>query len=137
MLVVGVRVHRGHEALLKAEGVIQNFGQDGETIRRARRVGDDEVLRRVERVLVDAQDERCIHVFCRSRDDHTTCAGTQVGVGLVPARELASALEHDVNAKLTPGQGRDVSLHQHRDGPGAHHHLVVLEGHRLGKTAVH
>ncbi len=48
VLVVGVGVHRGHQAPLDAEGVVEHLDHRHEAVGRARRVGDDRVRRRVE-----------------------------------------------------------------------------------------
>ena len=48
LLVPGVGVHRRHEALLDAEGVIEDLGQDRQAVRRARCVRDHDVSCRVE-----------------------------------------------------------------------------------------
>ena len=42
-LVTGVGVHGRHEPVLDAEGVVEHLGQEGQAVRRARGVGDDEV----------------------------------------------------------------------------------------------
>ena len=43
-LVAGVGVHRGHQALLHAEGVVEHLDQRHEAVGGARRVGDDLVV---------------------------------------------------------------------------------------------
>ena len=62
-LVVGVGVHRGHQAVLDPERVVQNLHERRQTIRRARSVRDDEVLTGIELVFVDSQDEGGVGVL--------------------------------------------------------------------------
>src|SRR5205085_3747266 len=57
VLVVGVGVHRGHETLLDAEGVVEDLDHGYEAVGRAGGVGHDLVLSGVEGVVVDAHDE--------------------------------------------------------------------------------
>ena len=53
VLVVRVRVHGGHEALLDAEGVVENLDHGDEAVGRAGGVGHDRVLGGVKGVVVD------------------------------------------------------------------------------------
>merc|ERR1719473_2090269 len=62
-------VHRGHEALLDAEVVVDHLGERGEAVGRARRVGDDVHRLGVVLLLVDAHDEHG-RVRGRRGDDH-------------------------------------------------------------------
>src|SRR5660397_128060 len=57
LLVVRVGVDRRHQAALDPEVVEQHLGDRGEAVRGAGGVGKDEMLRRVERLLVHAHDE--------------------------------------------------------------------------------
>ena len=58
VLVVRVGVDRRHPALDDAELLVEDLGDRREAVGRARRVGDDVVLRRVVLLVVDADDER-------------------------------------------------------------------------------
>src|SRR5882672_5841346 len=69
-LRVGVRVHRGEEALLDPELVVEHLRDGREPVGRARSVRDDVVLLGIELVLVDAEDDCLVLVLRRRRDDH-------------------------------------------------------------------
>src|SRR6476659_7208885 len=65
---------------------------------------------RVVRVLVDADDDRCIGVRGRSRDDHLARAGLEMACSLLALLELPRALEDDVDAELVPRQTPGVGF---------------------------
>ena len=58
----------------------------------------------VERVVVDADDERGVGVGRRGGDDHARRAGLEVGRRLVAVGEEAGRLDDDVDAEVAPRQ---------------------------------
>jgi hypothetical protein len=96
----------------------------------------DEVLRRVEGVLVDADHECRVGILGWGGDDHPMRARLDVRRCLLPAGEPARALDHDVDAQLPPRQLGGVGLHEHDHGGGADHHRVVLDGHGHREVSV-
>ena len=123
-LVVGVGVHRGHKALLHAEGVVENLHHGDEAVRRARCVGHDLVVGGVERVVVDAHHERGVDIGGGGGDDHPGGAGVDVTTGLVAVGEEAGGLDHHVNPDLGPREGLGVGLAEHL-------HQVATDGHAV------
>ena len=89
VLVVGVGVHRGHEPAHDVERVVDHLDHGDEAVRRARGVGDDDVLLGVEVVVVDADDEGGVGVARRGRDDDPLHRAAQVAGGVGPAGEDA------------------------------------------------
>ncbi len=68
-LVVGVGVAGGHQALLDPERLVEHLGHRGQAVGGARGVGDDPVGR-LERLVVDAQDDRGVElVLGRGAED--------------------------------------------------------------------
>ncbi len=65
-LVVGVGVDGGHQRLLDAEGIAENFGHRSNAVGGARGIGQDVVLLRVVLILVHPQDNGQIGALGRS-----------------------------------------------------------------------
>ena len=70
LLVVRVAVDRHHRAVHEAEGVANDLHHRHEAVRRARRVRDDVVLRRVVLVAVDAHHDGDVLALRGRGDDH-------------------------------------------------------------------
>ncbi len=113
VLVVGVGVHRRHQAPLDAEGIVEDLDHRDEAVGRAGGVGDDGVLGRVEGLIVDADHERCVDVGRGSRDDHSPGPALDVGPGLLAVGEDTGRLDDDVNAEIAPREGLRVALGEH------------------------
>ncbi len=98
----------GHEALDDLEVVVDDLGERGEAVGRARRVGDDRVLR-VVRLVVDAHD---VHrgVGRRGGDDDLLGAALEVSAGLVDRGEDAGRLDDVRGAVGSPRNVGRVAL---------------------------
>ena len=105
ILVLGVGVDGGHQALDDPELVVEHLGQRAKAVRRARRVGDD-VLAAVVLVVVDTEHDRDVLIGGRRGDDDLLGAGIQVTLGLGGTGEDAGRLHHHVDTQITPGQRR-------------------------------
>ena len=114
-LVVGVGVDRRHQALLDAEGVVEDLGERGEAVGGAGGVGDDlEVL--VDDLVVHAQDDRGVQlVLGRGAQDDAPGAGVDVLLELLLAGEEAGGLQGDLAAEGLPRQVGRVLLGGDRD----------------------
>ena len=99
VLVVGVAVDRHHRPVPEAEVVAHDLHHRREAVRRARRVGDDVVLRRVVLLVVHAEHDRDVLALRGRRDDDLLRAAGDVLPGVVGVRELAGGLEHHVDAE--------------------------------------
>ena len=122
LLVVGVRVDRGHERALDRELVMHDLGRRGQAVGGAGSVGNDMVLGRIVLVLVDAQHHGQVFAFGGGRDDDLLGAtsGDVVdraldGLALLVDAifldgEQAGRLDHDVDAQVTPLDGGRVRL---------------------------
>src|SRR5687768_15227540 len=133
LLRQGLRVDRREEPLLDAEPVIQYLRDRREAVRRARRVADDVVLVGVELLLVDAEHDRLVLVLRGRGDDHFSRARVDVRLRLRRVREEPRRLDHDVDAKLLPGELRGVPLLEDadaaavdRDRVGGRRHLALV-----------
>ena len=102
-LVVGVGVDRRHEALAEAEGVVEHLHHRHEAVGRARGGRDDEVARRVESVVVHADDEGGVGLLAGRRDDHALGTALDVAAGGLTAGEASRRLDDDLDASLAPG----------------------------------
>src|SRR5207248_7670158 len=97
-LVVGVAVDGAHECMRDAEFVIQDFRHWRETIRRATRIRDNFILLGIKEVVVYADANRHVRIFCRRADQYPFRAGfAQVRLGFIAAREKPSRLEDYVD----------------------------------------
>jgi len=146
VLVVGIAVHRDHQALLDTERIVQDFAQRGQAVRRATGVGDA-LGRSGDGLVVDAQHHGGVDIVLgRDGQDDLLGAGFDVvhitALGRLFLAEDAGGLDGDRNAHVLPGQfgrvthGDDLDLlavdHQAlvigRNGAApAAHHGVVLE----------
>jgi hypothetical protein len=135
VLVAGVGVDRGHQALDDAELVVKHLGHRSQAVGRAGRVGDHVVAGRVVVVVVDAHDDGDVLVLRGRGDDHLLRTALDVRLGLGRVGEEARGLHHDVDAQVAPGQGRGVLLGEDLQGLVADPDAVV--GHRdvLGEPA--
>ena len=104
LLVAGVGVDRGHQALLDAERVVEHLDHRDEAVGGARGVRDDLVLGRVERVVVDADHEGGVGAGAGAETIDERGAGVEVGGRLVPVGEEAGGLDDDVDAEVAPRQ---------------------------------
>ena len=137
VLVRGVGVDRGHQALDDAELVGQRLGHAGQAVRRARRVGDDVLGGRVVVLVVDTHDEGAVLVGGRGRDDDLLGATVDVGVRLGGVGEEAGRLDDDVGAHVAPGDVGGVLLGEDLDGGATDGDRVLREGDVVGEHAEH
>ena len=115
-LVGRVGVDRGHQAVLDADGLVQDLGHRREAVRRARRVGDDVVLVLVVGLVeVDAERDGDVLALGRRGDQDLLGPGLEVLGGVVALGEQAGGLDDDVGAEIAPRQVRRVALGQDPD----------------------
>ena len=136
-LVAGVGVDGGHQALLDAEGVVQHLDQGHEAVGRARGVGDDLVLRRVEVLVVHPVDERGVGSLAGRRDDHQLGAGVEVSGRLVPIGEEAGGLDDHVHPEITPRELLRIADGQHLQDVAVHGDAFIGGGDVVGQHAQH
>src|SRR4029450_10518272 len=89
---------------------VQGLDPRGEAVRRAGSVRHDLVLRRIERVVVHADDERGVDVLAGRGDDHERRTRLQVEAGLLPRGEQPGRFDDDVDPELAPRERRRVAL---------------------------
>ncbi len=135
-LVVGVGMHRGHQAVDDAELFMQRLDERRQAVGGARCVRDHRVAG-FQHVVVDAVDDGRVDIVAAGgRDDHLLRAALQVGAGLFLGREKAGAFHHHVDAEFAPGQLGRVAVGQHANLVAVDDHVVALNRHGAGKTAV-
>ena len=125
LLVVRVRVDRGHEAALDPVRLVQDLGDRRDAVGRAGGVRDDVVLLRVVLAVVDAEDDGEVGIGGRSGDDDLLRARLQVLLGVV-GRFVKSPVDSidDVDAEIAPGKVGRVALGEELD-------LVAVDGDRV------
>src|SRR6266700_2068498 len=128
-LVVGVGVHRGHEAPLDAEGVQQHLGHRHHRVGGAGRVGDDVVAGGIVFGVVDAHHDGDVLALGRRGDDHLAGARLEVQGGAVAVGEAAGRLDHDVDAQVPPAELRRVTLGRGADRLAVHADRGFVEAH--------
>ena len=128
-LIVGVAVYRGHDGLLDAEGLVNEFHWNAQGIGGAAGVGDDVVLGRVVILLVDAQHDGEVLILGRGRDDDFLRPARDVLAHALTVGEDAGALDHQVHAHLAPLQVGGVALGQRPDGFPVHVQVALVVGH--------
>lgn len=119
VLVVGVGMDGGHQAVLDAQLAMQHLGHRCQAVGGAGGVRDDP-MGGAQHLVVDAVDHGGFDILAGRRDQHLAGAGLQVGSGFVAAGEEPRALEHDVHAEALPGQFRRVA--DGADGDAVAHH---------------
>ena len=112
ILIVGIRVNRRHPSFSDDKFLVNDFRQRRQAVRRARRIRDDLVLRRIVLLVVHAEDERDIRTFRGRRDDDLLRAGGDVFGGGAAIGEQARRLEDDIDAERFPRQLAGVALRQ-------------------------
>src|ERR1700682_2178978 len=101
-LVIGIRVYGRHQAVDDANLVMQRLYQGRETISGARSVGDDG-MRGLERLMVDAEDDRRVDILSARRgDNHFLGAALEMRGRLFLGSEQARAFEYHVYAQRGP-----------------------------------
>ena len=127
-----VGVHRGHEALLEAEALLEHdVDERHEAVGGAGGVGDNVVFGGVVLAVVHAHDDGDVLVLRRGGDDDLLGAGHDVAVGglrvvLGGVGEQAGRLDHELHAQLGPGKlGRRLGA-DHEDVPAVDDEHIVL-----------
>src|SRR5678815_1303574 len=129
-------MNRRHQAVHDADLLVQHLGQWRQAVRRARCVRDDFVLRR-ELVLVDAHDERAIHVLVAGRrNDDFLRAGGDVRAGLRLGGEQAGALDDNIDAQIAPRQLAGVALGADLDAVALHDKVAAIYANLAGELAM-
>ena len=135
-LVIGVGMHRCHEAFVDADGVVEHLRDRRQTVGGARGGGDDFVVRR-ELVVIDAIDHGEIDAVGGRRNDDALGAGSNVRGGLVLRGEDPRALQRNIDPEVLPRQRRRILDGGHLDQAVADADGVALDRHLARKAAVH
>ena len=148
LLVIGVSMHRHHEAALDRVQVIDNLHRRGQAVGRAGGIRNDMVLGGVILVVIDAQDDGQVFALGRSRDDNFLGAAFGDVVDgafddlalLVDAiifdREDARAFDHDIHAQAAPGDIGRVGFLETLDGLAINQQGVIFHLDRAVEAAV-
>src|SRR5437764_13746657 len=106
-------MYRRHQSLYNADFVVQYFHHRRETVGGARRIGYHRMAA-LQRLVIDAIDDRGIDVFAAGRgDDYFFRAAFEMRARFLLARKEPSALEHDINAHGAPWQIGRIALSEH------------------------
>ena len=134
-LIARVGVNRRHVAADDTEVFVQNFGDRGQAVRRAGRVGNDFVFSR-QLVVVDAVNDRQIGAFGRSGDQNAFCAGFQMDFRFFGVGENACAFIDDVDVHFFPRQVVRIAFSQDFDGFAVDGNRIVGGGNFTGERTV-
>src|SRR5690606_2003595 len=135
-LAVRVGVNGGHQTSFQTQLVVQRLDQGGQAVGRAGSVGNDGI-RSFQYVMVHTINDGGVDILAaRSGDDHFLGATLQVSRSLFLTGEEAGALQHHVHVQLAPRQSRWVAIGQYADFVAVDHHVVALDFHLAGETAV-
>ena len=137
LLIVRVRVRRGHEAPLDPELVEQDLRERCQAVRGARGVRDDVVLGRVVVVPVDAEADRDIRIGRRGRNDDLAGTGLEVLRCALTTREEARRLEDDRDVELLPRQCGRIALGKHPNLLAVDRDAAVGHLNLMAETAEH
>ncbi|SCJ36920.1 Uncharacterised protein [uncultured Clostridium sp.] len=113
-------MHGGHQAVLDAEGVVEDLGDGGQAVGGAGGVGHKGHAGIIG-CIVDAHDEHGGVVLGRSGHNDLLGTGVDVSLGLLLGEEETGGLHHVLRADLAPGDLGGAHL-------GVDHHLVAIDG---------
>ncbi len=134
-LIVGVGMHRRHEAFFDADGIVQHLRHRRQAIGRAGSVGDDRVFLR-QRLVVHAEHDGAIRAIARGRDENALGARRQMGRGLFLRCEDARAFQRDVHAQFLVRKLGRVFHRRHLDLVPVDDHQIAVHLHLAGEPAV-
>ena len=103
-------LHRGHEAALKPEAVVEHLSQGGQAIGGAGCVAED-AMPRLENLVVDPENHHRVHISLRGdRENNLAGSGVEVlGAGF-PVAEDSGGLDHKIHPEVAPRQRSGVAL---------------------------
>ena len=127
VLVVRVRVHRGHQGPVDPEGSSSTFAS-GTTQFVVQDAFEIMVRRGVVGVVVHAHHDRDVLALRGRADDDLLGAGFEVGRRLLPVREQTGRLDHDLGADLLPRELRGIALREHTQLVAVDGEAVVRDG---------
>jgi hypothetical protein len=113
VLVVGIGMHRGHQALPEPERIHEHLHDRREAVRGAARVGDDVMAGGVVVFVVHPENDGDVLVLGRGRNDDLLCPSGQMVGGPLPVPEDARGLDDHVDTELCPGKLRWIPLGKH------------------------
>ena len=125
ILVVRIRVHRGHPTLAQPEALVDHLCNWRETVGRAGCVRDDVVLGRVVLVLVDPEDHGDIRSLRRRGDDDLFRTGRQMLGRVVTLGEEPCSFEDHVDAQIFPWELGRILHRKHFEPVAVHADAVV------------
>lgn len=134
-LIAGVRMDRRHEPRLDSDCVMQNLGERGKAIRRARGIGNDKMILSEFRV-VHSEDHGQIGVIRRCRYENALGASFQVGGSLLLRSKDPGAFERYIDAERLVRQFARISDRSHLDRTCAIIKRVASDLDLAGKAAV-
>ena len=109
-LVAGVGVDRRHEAVVDADGIVQNLGHGRQAVGGAGGGGEQVMFARLVEVVVDPHDDIERALFDRRGHDDFFDPLIEVGLQGFRCLEVAAALEHQrIARRCVEGRQRDAA----------------------------
>ncbi|MPN08061.1 hypothetical protein SDC9_155337 [bioreactor metagenome] len=134
-LVVGVGVHRGHQAGLDADGVGQHLGHRGQAVGRARRCRKNPLTGVA--VVIDAIDEHRRVVLRRRRLHDLARPGGNMRLAAFLGEEEAGRLDHQIDAEFAPVQPGRVTFGAEPDAPAIDQQVLAIDDDLAAEAAMH
>jgi hypothetical protein len=129
-------MHRGHEAMLDADGVVQDLCDRREAVRGAGRVRNHDMVAR-QLLMVDAIDDGQIDAVGGGRNQHALGARRQMRRCALLRGEDAGAFERNIDAQFLMRQLGRVPNRRHLQILAVHDHTVARNLHLGGKAAMY
>ena len=132
-------MHRRHQAFLNPKPFLQqHVHHRSQAVRRARRIRNDVVIRRIVLLMVHAHHDRDVFILTRRGNDHLLRTSRDVTLRLLAFREQSRRLNHDIHPERLPRQRRWTFPHRQTfDLLPVHHQNVVLLNLRTRLLRVH
>ena len=135
-LIVSVSMDRRHQPTHQTNGIVQRLDQRCQTVGGARSVRDHRVAG-LKYIMVDAINNRCVHIFtARCRDNHFLGPTCQVCTGLFFAGKKTGAFHNHVDTKVSPGKFGGIALGQDLDSLTADHKTIIIDTDVFAETAM-
>ena len=83
---------------------MNNFSSRCEAVGGARRIADNVMICRIVFVIIDAEHDGDVFIFCRCADDNFLCACGDVFRSTSMVTENACTFDYDINTEIAPAK---------------------------------
>ena len=114
VLVIGVGVDGGHQAVFNAELTVQDLRHRCQAVGGAGSIGNN-VMGLAQNVVVDTVDHCRIGIFAGSGDNHLARASSNMCLSLAAFSEQTCAFKHHIDVQCRPRQFGRIANRGHAD----------------------